>query len=123
MPLTCKVFNMSVDQVALSLWFVSFIGSLFNFLTLVYIGKLCDPVQSYNCDDSIDFIHLCLFVWMCSTGVILILSVPLVYEKYQPHIDEKLSVVHGVFQEQCRKLDETVLSKLPLPSNKEKKMQ
>ncbi|MBA0591706.1 hypothetical protein Gorai_008709, partial [Gossypium raimondii] len=80
-------------KVALSLWFVSFIGSLFNFLTLVYIG------------------------------VILILSVPLVYEKYQPHIDEKLSVAHRVFQEQCRKLDETVLSKLPLPSNKEKKMQ
>lgn len=35
-------FLMSVDQVALSLWFVSFIGSLFNFLTLVYIGKLRD---------------------------------------------------------------------------------
>ncbi|XVF01325.1 hypothetical protein REPUB_Repub04eG0078200 [Reevesia pubescens] len=80
-------------KVAVGLWLVSFIGSLFNFLTLVYIG------------------------------VILSLSVPVIYDKYQHHINEKLYVTHRVIQTQYRKIDETVLRKLPLPSNKEKKMQ
>ncbi|XWS62949.1 hypothetical protein CRYUN_Cryun06bG0054600 [Craigia yunnanensis] len=80
-------------KVAVGLWLVSYIGSLFNFLTLVYIG------------------------------VILSLSVPLVYDNYQHHIDEKLSVTHRIIQTQYKKIDETVLRKLPLPSNKEKKMQ
>lgn len=79
-------------EVAVGLWLLSYIGSLFNFLTLVYIG------------------------------VILSLSVPLVYDKYQHHINEKLSVTHRIIQMQYRKIDETVLRKLPLPSNKEKKM-
>ncbi|XVE49250.1 hypothetical protein DITRI_Ditri01bG0067800 [Diplodiscus trichospermus] len=80
-------------KVAAGLWLISWIGSLFNFLTLVYLG------------------------------VILSLAVPLVYDKYQHHIDEKLSVTHRIIQTQYRKIDETVLRKLPLPSNKEKKMQ
>ncbi|XP_039047258.1 reticulon-like protein B10 [Hibiscus syriacus] len=80
-------------KVAVGLWFVSFIGSLVNFLTLVYIG------------------------------VIFILSVPLVYDKFQHQIDEKLSVADRTIQEQFRKIDETVLSRLPFFSNKEKKMQ
>ncbi|KAG6600309.1 Reticulon-like protein B11, partial [Cucurbita argyrosperma subsp. sororia] len=46
-------------QVALGLWISSFIGSFFNFLTLVYFG------------------------------VLLSLSAPLVYDKYQDPIDEK----------------------------------
>ncbi|XWS39906.1 hypothetical protein CRYUN_Cryun18bG0094900 [Craigia yunnanensis] len=80
-------------KVAVCLWLVLYIGSLFNFLTLVYIG------------------------------VILGLSVPVVYDKYQHHIDEKLSVAHTIILTQYRKIDETVLRKFPLPSNKEKKMQ
>ncbi|XVF67513.1 hypothetical protein PTKIN_Ptkin10aG0127200 [Pterospermum kingtungense] len=80
-------------KVAVCLWLVSFIGTFFNFLTLVHIG------------------------------VILSLSVPVVYDKYQHHIDEKLFVTHRIFQAQYRKIDETVLRKLPLPSNKEKKLQ
>ncbi|XP_022717714.1 probable disease resistance protein At1g61300 [Durio zibethinus] len=54
--------------------------------------------------------------------VILSLSVPLVYDKPQHHVDEKFSVVHKIIQTQYRKIDETVLRKLPLPSNKEEKM-
>ncbi|XP_022982758.1 reticulon-like protein B11 [Cucurbita maxima] len=80
-------------QVALGLWISSFIGSFFNFLTLVYFG------------------------------VLLSLSAPLVYDKYQDPIDEKLCVTHRYVQMQYRKLDENVLRKLPLPLNKEKKMQ
>ncbi|KAA3488650.1 reticulon-like protein B11 [Gossypium australe] len=85
--------HVSASQVGVALWFVSFIGSFFSFLTVVYIG------------------------------VILSLSVPVLYDKYQHHIDEKLSVTNKIIQTQYRKIDETVLRKLPLPSKKEKKMQ
>ncbi|CAN6250592.1 unnamed protein product [Urochloa humidicola] len=53
-------------QVILVLWVVSYIGMLFNFLTLIYIG------------------------------VMLSLLAPPLYEKYQDHIDEKVGVAHGV---------------------------
>ncbi|CAM8994100.1 unnamed protein product [Rhodiola kirilowii] len=80
-------------QVAISLWFISYIGSFFNFLTLVYIG------------------------------VLLSLSVPLVYDKYQDHIDDKLSIAHGVILTQYRKIDEKVLQKIQIPAGKGKKTQ
>ncbi|KAK8562884.1 hypothetical protein V6N13_018564 [Hibiscus sabdariffa] len=80
-------------KVAAGLWLVSYIGSLFKFLTLIYIG------------------------------VILSLSVPAVYDKYQHFMDEKLRATHGIIQTQYKKIDESVLRKLPLPSNREKKMQ
>ncbi|GMQ01000.1 hypothetical protein CsSME_00047812 [Camellia sinensis var. sinensis] len=80
-------------QVALVLWIISYIGSFFNFLTLVYVG------------------------------VLLSLSVPVLYEKYQDQIDEKLIVAHKIIQTQFRKIDDNILRKLPLPLNKEKKTQ
>ncbi|KAK8626889.1 hypothetical protein V6N13_134519 [Hibiscus sabdariffa] len=81
------------DIVAAGLWLVSYVGSLFKFLTLVYIG------------------------------VILSLSVPAVYDKHQHFIDEKLRATHRIIQTQYKKINETVLRKLPSPSNREKKMQ
>ncbi|GKV43178.1 hypothetical protein SLEP1_g50503 [Rubroshorea leprosula] len=78
--------------VACGLWLISYIGSLFNFLTLVYIG------------------------------ILLSLSVPVLYEKYKDHIDEKLCITHGIIQTQYRKIDENVLKKFLVP-NKEKKIQ
>ncbi|XP_065872066.1 reticulon-like protein B11 [Euphorbia lathyris] len=80
-------------QVASALWVVSYVGSLCNFLTFVYIG------------------------------VLLSFSVPVLYDKYQHHIDEKLSVTHKAIQTQYRKIDDSFLKKLPLPSNKEKKIE
>ncbi|CAM8904300.1 unnamed protein product [Rhodiola kirilowii] len=80
-------------QVSISLWFISYVGSFFNFLTLVYIG------------------------------VLLSISVPVVYEKYQDHIDDKLSIAHGVILTQYRKLDEKVLRKIQFPVGKGKKTQ
>lgn len=80
-------------KVAFSLWVISYIGSFFNFLTLVYIG------------------------------VILSLSVPFFYDKYQDQVDEKLIVAHKIFQTQYRKLDDSILRKIPLPQNKQKKTQ
>lgn len=65
-----------------------------------------------------------LFVFMhLSTGALLLLSVPAVYEKYQDHVDEKLHVARGVIQTQYRKIDDTVLRKIPLFSGKQKKIQ
>ncbi|KAH9695363.1 reticulon-like protein B11 [Citrus sinensis] len=80
-------------QVAFLLWVVSYVGSVFNFLTLVYIG------------------------------VLLSLSVPVLYEKFQDHIDEKLCKIQRVIQMQYRKIDESLLKKIPLPQNKQKKTQ
>uniref|UniRef100_A0A6N2L3A8 Reticulon-like protein n=2 Tax=Salix viminalis TaxID=40686 RepID=A0A6N2L3A8_SALVM len=75
------------------LWAASYIGSLCNFLTLVYIG------------------------------VLLILSAPLMFDKHQHRIDEKLCLAHKIIQAQYMKMDDAVLKKIPLPSNKEKKTQ
>lgn len=58
-------------QVTLVLSLVSYIGSLFNFLTLVYIG------------------------------VLLSFTVPALYDKYQDHIDEKLGMAHKLLLKQC----------------------
>ncbi|KAL2537338.1 Reticulon-like protein B11 [Forsythia ovata] len=80
-------------QVFLVLWVISYIGSFFSFLTLVYIG------------------------------VLLSLSVPVLYDKYQMQIDEKLIIAHKIIQTQYQKIDEQILRKIPLPSNNVKKTQ
>ncbi|CAN8270282.1 unnamed protein product [Cochlearia groenlandica] len=72
-------------QVSLVLWAISFVGTLINSLTLVYIG------------------------------VLLSLSVPIVYEKYQDHIDDKLHSASKVIR--------SISKKIPMPLNKEKKYQ
>ncbi|KAK7343484.1 hypothetical protein VNO77_12262 [Canavalia gladiata] len=78
-------------RVAGGLWVISYIGSLFNFLTLIYIS------------------------------VLLSLSLPLLYDKYQDKIDGKLYVIHGIVQPYYKKFHSIVLSKIPKLSNKEKK--
>ncbi|KAK4345359.1 hypothetical protein RND71_035535 [Anisodus tanguticus] len=79
--------------VALGLWLISYVGSLFTFLTLLYMGTLFS------------------------------LSVPLLYEKYQNQIDDKLIIAQKVIQKQYRKIDDNVLRKILKSSNKEKKTQ
>lgn len=51
----------------LSLWVVSFIGSFFNFFTVVYIG------------------------------IVLLFTAPALYDKYQDHVDDKLDLVLMLF--------------------------
>ncbi|KAK4252595.1 hypothetical protein QN277_014574 [Acacia crassicarpa] len=80
-------------QITAALLLISFIGSVFNFLILIY------------------------------TFVLLRLSVPLLYDKYQDHIDDKLFMIHGKIQTQYGKLDSNPLRKILLPSNKAKKME
>ncbi|KAK6916398.1 Reticulon [Dillenia turbinata] len=78
-------------QVAFCLWLISYIGSFLNFLTLMYIG------------------------------VLLSLSLPPVYEKYQDLIEGQLTKGHQIIREKYRNIDENILRKLPL--NKVKKFQ
>ncbi|PSS02681.1 Reticulon-like protein [Actinidia chinensis var. chinensis] len=79
-------------QIALGSWIISYIGSFFNFLTLVYIG------------------------------VLLSLSVPVLYEKYQDKVDKKLIVAHKIIQTQYQKLDDNVLRRIPMPLFNERKI-
>ncbi|XP_072970238.1 reticulon-like protein B11 [Typha angustifolia] len=75
--------------VILVLWLVSYIGSFFNFLTLVYIG------------------------------ILLSLSIPALYDKYQDHIDEKVGVAHSLLLKQYG----VIFSRISGQASKEKKTQ
>ncbi|KAL1544301.1 reticulon-like protein B11 [Salvia divinorum] len=77
-------------KVATLLWVISYIGSFFNFLTLIYI---------------------------C---VLVSLSLPVLYDKYQSPIDDKLSVAYNIARIQYDKIYSLVLQKIPLPLKKEK---
>ncbi|KAM0061011.1 hypothetical protein Hdeb2414_s0004g00130921 [Helianthus debilis subsp. tardiflorus] len=72
-----------------SLWLISYVGSFFNFLTLIYIG------------------------------VLLSLSMPFLYDKFQAQVDEKLVIVRKVTNFIFRKAD-IVLQMIPLTHNKQK---
>ncbi|KAJ4897811.1 Reticulon-like protein B11 [Raphanus sativus] len=72
-------------QVSFVLWAISYVGTLINSLTLVYIV------------------------------ILLSLSLPVVYEKYQEHIDDKLNSTSKVIRNISRKI--------PIPVSKEKKYQ
>ncbi|CAA7058622.1 unnamed protein product [Microthlaspi erraticum] len=81
-------------QVSVVLWTVSFVGSFLNFLTILYLG------------------------------VVLCMLIPILYERYQDHIDDKLSLTHRIIQTQYRKIDERLLQKIiAKPTIKTKKMQ
>ncbi|KAG1363933.1 reticulon-like protein B11 [Cocos nucifera] len=76
-------------QVTLLLWLVSYIGSLFNFLTLVYIG------------------------------VLLSITLPALYDKYQDHVDERLGLAHKLLL----KIYDNILRMETRQPAKEKKIQ
>ena len=57
------------------------------------------------------------------SGVLLSLSLPFLYDKYQDQIDIKLVVAYDSVQVQYRKLDHKLLRKIPGMLNKEKKTQ
>ncbi|KAI3980556.1 hypothetical protein MKX01_025121 [Papaver californicum] len=80
-------------KVVSGLFIVSYLGSLFSFLTLAY------------------------FV------VLISLAVPPMYHKYQDHIDDKLNVTHKALSRQYSKIDENILSKLSKAPVKDKKIQ
>lgn len=106
---------------AATLLLISFIGSQFNFLTLVYICKFYEFLIVVNlkyCIVKTLNIYAISFI-----GVLLSMSVPLLYDKYQDQIDEKLYMIHGKTQTHYRKLESDVLRKIPMLANKQKKME
>ncbi|KAH0727392.1 hypothetical protein KY284_003257 [Solanum tuberosum] len=80
-------------KVSLVLWLISYVGSFFNLLTFIYMG------------------------------ILFSLSVPVLYDKYQNQIDDKLIIAQKVIQTQYKKIDDNVLRKISRSSNKEKKTQ
>lgn len=78
-------------KAATGLWFLSYIGNLLDFLTLTY------------------------------TGILFSFTVPLLFDKFQDHINDKLRQVHRSALLQYRKIDDKIVRKIPIPSNKEKK--
>ncbi|XP_076926411.1 reticulon-like protein B11 [Bidens hawaiensis] len=65
-----------------SLWLISYVGSFFNFLTLVYIG------------------------------ILLSLSIPFLYDKFQAQVDSKLVIVHKITNFISRKAN-VILQMIP----------
>ncbi|XP_052205811.1 reticulon-like protein B11 isoform X1 [Diospyros lotus] len=80
-------------KVASGLWLISYFGGVFNFISLVYIG------------------------------VLLSLSVPVLYEKFQDQVGEKLILVYEFILSLYRKIDDSILRKISFPLNRKKKTQ
>lgn len=80
-------------KVALVLWGLSIVGGWFHFLTLVYLL------------------------------IILAHTLPLIYERYEDHIDNYAEVAIGQAHKQYRKIDASVFSKIPMGGLREKKEQ
>ncbi|CAM6046149.1 unnamed protein product [Sphagnum compactum] len=80
-------------KVIAALWIVSTVASWFNLLTLIYI---------------------------C---IVLALTVPFIYEKYEDVIDHHANRISEQAQAHYKKLDENVFSKIPKAPVKEKKIQ
>ncbi|ERN05704.1 hypothetical protein AMTRI_Chr13g119190 [Amborella trichopoda] len=65
---------------------------------------------------------LCSFVMLVYIGAVISFTLPILYDKYQDHVDEKLNATHKVLSHQYRMIDEKFLSKIPAVScSKEKK--
>jgi hypothetical protein len=77
--------------VIVALWILSEIGSLCDFLTLIY------------------------------AAVLMLHSVPILYHKYQDKVDDFTAKAHAEFCKQYKVLDAKVLSKIPRAPPKDKK--
>lgn len=110
-------------QVALGFWVVSYIGGCFNFLSLLYIGEFFFCLIIWTSDFTSHFNKLYNSFFVFDSGVLLSLSVPILYDKYQDQIDSKLIVAYNFVEVLYGKLDHTILRKIPYTLNKEKKTQ
>lgn len=77
-----------VDSVkfALVLWLLTYVGSLFNGLTLVILGKSSLSLQHYSMNLLTRFYIL---------AVVGLFTLPKVYETHQEKIDQNLDLVKG----------------------------
>ncbi|XP_010252078.1 PREDICTED: reticulon-like protein B16 isoform X2 [Nelumbo nucifera] len=77
-------------KVVVCLWLLSVIGGFFSFFTLVYIGT------------------------------IISITVPVLYNRYEDHVDKYAGVVHQKFSKHYRVVDENIVSRFPRNLTKEK---
>ncbi|KAK9283911.1 hypothetical protein L1049_012166 [Liquidambar formosana] len=77
-------------KVVICLWLLSVIGSYFSFFTLAYIGTI-----------------------MCIT-------VPVLYSKYEEHVDRYCGMIHQKFSKHYKIVDESVISRFPRSLSKDK---
>ncbi|KAG6523669.1 hypothetical protein ZIOFF_013534 [Zingiber officinale] len=81
-------------QVVGMLWVLSIVGSFFSFFTLAYIGMLSSSsASSLSCLP-------CLF------GIILSFTIPVLYNKYEVHVDKCAGFVHRKFSKHYKIVDE-----------------
>lgn len=57
------------------------------------------------------------------SGVIFSLVIPPLYESCQDQIDDKLILAHNIILSKYKIIDDTILKKIYVPLNKEKKFQ
>ncbi|KAL0402983.1 UNVERIFIED_CONTAM: Reticulon-like protein B16 [Sesamum radiatum] len=77
-------------KVVIALWLLSVIGSLISFFTLAYIG------------------------------IILSITIPALYDKFEDHVDRFAGMIHRKFSKHYKIVDESLQSRLPRTLAKEK---
>lgn len=71
---------------------------------------------------AISYIGTLNFLTLLYIGIVVALTVPFVYDKYQDHINDKLCVTHTFLQKQCKRFEQ-ILKKIPVPPKKQKKIE
>ncbi|KAM7494723.1 hypothetical protein LguiB_029332 [Lonicera macranthoides] len=77
-------------KVVVGLWLLSVIGSLISFFTLAYIG------------------------------IIISVTIPALYNKFEDRVDRYAGLIHRKFSKHYKIVDESVISRFPRPSSKDK---
>ncbi|XP_011084826.1 reticulon-like protein B16 isoform X2 [Sesamum indicum] len=89
-PKTLPELVLSEEMVVIALWLLSVIGSLISFFTLAYIG------------------------------IILSITIPALYDKFEDHVDRFAGMIHRKFSKHYKIVDESLQSRLPRTLAKEK---
>ncbi|CAN1312629.1 Reticulon-like protein B1 [Linum perenne] len=103
-------------KVIVSLWLISVIGGWFSFLTLFYLGQL--DLHLLNLWH-VRFVYVVYILWFSGSCVVfvMVLTVPLVYEKNEDVVDNYAEKAWIEIKKQYAVLDDKYLHKLPIFSS------
>lgn len=117
------------SQVIAGLWVLSCVGSWCNFLTLFYICKESIQLQIHKSLYLLDIYLRSSSLRLLNnifpfflTAFVLLHTVPVLYEKYEDHIDPLAEKASAEFKKQYAVFDAKVLSKIPRGPLKDKKV-
>lgn len=105
-------------QVIISLWAGAVIGGWCNFLTVIYIGERSSSFSVDRMCWQECFFLSCLnmmaitFLY-CRQGFVAAHTLPVLYERYDDQIDNFVYKVLDQMQNQYKKVDSGLLSKIP----------